>query len=65
MQLKSTCALKRDSEKKMETFKMESCVRGYHIYKEIWEAVVCEELQCQHIEPIPLITMQYQLKEKG
>ena len=31
----------------METFEMESCVRGYHIYKEIWEAVVGEELQCQ------------------
>ena len=29
----------------METFQMESCVRGYHIYKELWEAVVGEELE--------------------
>ena len=27
---------------------MESCVRGYHIYKDIWEASVGEELPCQH-----------------
>ena len=26
---------------------MESCVRGYHIYKDIWEASVGEELPCQ------------------
>ena len=26
---------------------MESCVRGYHAYKDIWEASVGEELQCQ------------------
>lgn len=26
---------------------MESCVRGYHIYKAIWSASLGEELQCQ------------------
>ena len=26
---------------------MESCVKGYHIYQELWEAVIGEELQCQ------------------
>ena len=31
----------------METFQMEACVRGYHVYKELWEAVVAEELECQ------------------
>ncbi len=28
------------------TFTVESCVRGYHIYKDIWDAEVGEELQC-------------------
>ena len=27
----------------METFQKESCVRGYHIYRELWDAVVGEE----------------------
>ena len=31
----------------METFELESCVRGQHIYQELWEAVIGEELQCQ------------------
>ena len=30
----------------METFQMESCVRGYHIYQELWEAVnVCSPVK--------------------
>ena len=29
----------------METFQKESCVRGYHIYRDLWDAV--EELECQ------------------
>ena len=28
------------------TFTVESCVRGYHIYKDIWDATIGEELQC-------------------
>ena len=31
----------------METFQKESCVRGYHRYRELWDAVVGEELGCQ------------------
>ena len=31
----------------MERFCVESCVRGYHIYKDIWEASIGEELPCQ------------------
>ena len=27
-------------------FMVESCVRGYHIYKDIWDATFGEELQC-------------------
>ena len=28
---------------------MESCVRGYHAYKDIWETSVGEELPCQRV----------------
>ena len=31
----------------METLRIESCVKGYHIYQELLEAVIGEELQCQ------------------
>ena len=31
----------------MEEFRKESCVRGYHVYKDIWNAALGEELQCQ------------------
>ena len=31
----------------MERFSVESCVRGYHVYKDIWIACVGEELPCQ------------------
>ena len=30
----------------METFQIESCVRGHHIYKEIWNLSSGEELTC-------------------
>ena len=29
------------------TFSVEAMIRGYHVYKDIWNAVVNEELQCQ------------------
>ena len=34
----------------METFEEDSCIRGYHIYKEQWEAAIGKELQdqCEH-----------------
>ena len=31
----------------MEVCKRNSCVRGYHIYKDIWDAVIGEELRCE------------------
>ncbi len=31
----------------MESFRIESCVRGYHVYKDIWDASVGESLPCQ------------------
>ena len=30
----------------METYKLESCIRGYHIYKDIWTSTVGEHLDC-------------------
>ena len=30
----------------METFELDSSVRGYHVYREVWNAVYGEELQC-------------------
>ena len=31
----------------MEKFQKESCIRGYHVYKELCDAVNGEELECQ------------------
>ena len=31
----------------MEVFKRESCIRGYHVYKAVWEPELGEELQCR------------------
>ena len=28
-------------------FEKESIIHGYHEYKEIWEAAICEELDCR------------------
>ena len=30
----------------MEEFERTCCIRGYHVYREIWEAAVGEELMC-------------------
>ena len=30
----------------MATLEMETCVRGFHVYKAMWEATVGEELEC-------------------
>ena len=32
----------------MERFSIDSCVQGYNVYNDIWEASVGEELPCQH-----------------
>ena len=34
------------SWKAMPTFEVEAMVRGYHVYKEIWDASIGEELLC-------------------
>ena len=34
-------------KKKMECSRKESRVRGYHIYRELWEAAIGEDLACQ------------------
>ena len=31
----------------VECFSIESCVRGYHVYKDIWEDSVGKDLACQ------------------
>ena len=33
----------------MATLEMETCVRGFHIYKAIWEIAVGEELECRWV----------------
>ena len=48
---------------KMERFAFESCVRGYHVYKDIWEASAGEELPCQrengnHADPFAVAIVQ-------
>ena len=30
----------------MEEFGIDCCIRGYHVYKEIWRAAIGEELEC-------------------
>ena len=30
----------------METYERECCVRGYHVYKDTWEAAIGEQLEC-------------------
>ena len=30
----------------MEAFERDCCIRGYHVYKEIWQAAIGEELEC-------------------
>ena len=34
-------------EKRTVEYEMASCVHGYHVYKEIWEAVIRERLVCE------------------
>ena len=36
------------SKKSMDVFEVESCVRGHHIYKDVWTPFVGEELTCTH-----------------
>ena len=38
----------------MPTFEVEAMVRGYHVYEEIWDASIGEELLCTREPTIPL-----------
>ena len=31
----------------MEEKSKEMCIRGFHVYKNVWDAVIGEELQCE------------------
>lgn len=31
----------------MDTLEIECCIRGYHVYQDIWEAAIDEELVCR------------------
>ena len=31
----------------MAVYEMESCVRGYHVYKDRWAAMIGEDLLCE------------------
>ena len=42
----------------MEVNERSSCVRGYHIYKDIWDTVIGEEIQCER-EPDTNRSNQY------
>ena len=48
----------------METFQMESCVRGYHVYKDLWEAVVGERLECQREHDNPSDTYAVECRKR-
>ena len=37
-----------------EVFTVESCIRGYHVYKEIWESIIGEKLNCFREEMLRL-----------
>ena len=42
----------------MEACERHSCVNGYHIYKNVWDAVIGEELQCERELDNEIIGMQ-------
>ena len=31
----------------MAAYEMESCVRGYHVYKDLWDASIGEDILCE------------------
>ena len=40
-------------------FEVEAVIRGYHLYKEIWDAEVGEKLECQSKQKI--VNMTYKI----
>ena len=45
------------------TFTVESCVRGYHVYKDIWDATVGEELECARESDNPADRYAFAMKK--
>ena len=43
----------------MEEFERACCIRGYHEYKEVWEAAVGEELVLFVVENISRVLFSY------
>ena len=43
-----------------EHLRVESAIRGYHVYKEVWDAAIGEELLCRREAATPMICMLYQ-----
>ena len=35
-----------NDQRRMETYELDSSVRGYHVYREVWDAIYGGELQC-------------------
>ena len=40
-------ALNKNIFMELEEFAVEWCIRGYHIYKEVWAAAIGEDLPCE------------------
>ena len=49
----------------MEVCERNSCVRGYHIYKDIWDAVIGENSDVKGSLIIEAIGMQLPLRKMG
>ena len=49
----------------MERFSIDSCVRGYHVYNDIWEASVGEELPCHRKDGNPTDPYAVAIKRSG
>ena len=43
-----TCCTRCWIRLKMSLHRMESCIRGFHIYKEVWTPLIGERLGCTH-----------------
>ena len=46
-------------------FTVVSCIRGYHVYKDIWDATVGEELECARESDNPEDRYAVAMKKDG
>ena len=44
------------------TFTLDSCIRGYHVYKDIWDPVTGESLHCERKDRNPQDPYEVRLK---